>query len=48
MKSLVIIISLLSCMQLQAQVQNNCMTNDEIKSFLDSMIIYKNQFVVNR
>ena len=45
MKSLVIIISLLSCMQLQAQVQNNYMTNDEIQSFLDSMIVHKNQFI---
>jgi len=35
MKSLVIIISLLSCMQLQAQGQNNYMNNDEIQSFLN-------------
>ena len=39
---------LFTAMQLHAQGQNNYMTNDEIQSFLDSMIIYKNQFVVNR
>ena len=45
MKRLIIILSLFTAMQLHAQVQNNYMTNDEIQSFLDSMIVHKNQIV---
>ena len=30
---------------MQAQEQNNYMTNNEIQSFLDSMIVHKNQFI---
>jgi hypothetical protein len=35
MKRLIIILLLFTAMQLHAQVQNNCMTNDEIQSFLN-------------
>ena len=45
MKRLIIILLLFTAMQLHAQVQNNCMTNDEIQSFLDSMIVHKNQII---
>ena len=45
MKRLIIILSLFTAMQLHAQVQNNYMNNDEIQSFLDSMIVHKNQFI---
>ena len=45
MKRLIIILLLFTAMQLHAQGQNNYMTNDEIQSFLDSMIVHKNQFI---
>ena len=32
-------------MQLHAQEQNYYMTNNEIQSFLDSMIVHKDQFI---
>ncbi len=48
MKRLIIILSLFTALQLQAQEQNNYMTNDEIQSFLDSMIVHKNQFIGNK
>ena len=45
MKKIFIILSLFTALQLQAQEQNNYMNNDEIQSFLDSMIVHKNQFI---
>ena len=45
MKKIFIILSLFTALQLQAQEQNNYMTNNEIQSFLDSMIVHKNQFI---
>lgn len=45
MKKIFIILSLFTALQLQAQEQNNYMTNDEIQSFLDSMIVHKDQIV---
>ena len=45
MKRLIIILLLFTALQLQAQEQNNYMTNDEIQSFLDSMIVHKDQFI---
>ncbi len=45
MKRIAILLSLLAALQLHAQEQNNYMTNNEIQSFLDSMIVHKNQFI---
>ncbi len=45
MKRIIFILSLFTALQLHAQEQNNYMTNDEIQSFMDSMIVHKDQFI---
>ncbi len=45
MKRIAILLSLFTALQLHAQEHNNFMNNDEIQSFLDSMIVHKNQFI---
>ena len=45
MKRVLLFIMIFTTLDLHAQVQNNYMTNDEIQSFLDSMIVHKNQFI---
>ena len=45
MKRILLLLSLITSLNIFAQVQNNYMTNDEIQSFLDSMIVHKDQIV---
>ena len=45
MKKIFLLFILFVVVEMQAQEQNNYMTNNEIQSFLDSMIVHKNQFI---
>ena len=45
MKKIFLLFILFVVVEMQAQEQNNYMTNDEIQEFLDSMIVHKNQFI---
>ena len=45
MKMIFLLFILFVVVEMQAQEQNNYMTNNEIQSFLDSMIVHKNQFI---
>ena len=45
MKRVFLLIMIFTTLDLHAQGQNNYMNNDEIQSFLDSMIVHKNQFI---
>lgn len=45
MKKIFLLFILFVVVEMQAQEQKNYMSNDEIQSFLDSMIVHKNQFI---
>ena len=45
MKKIFLLFILFVVVEMQAQEQNNYMTNNEIQSFLDSMIVHKNQII---
>ena len=45
MKKIFLLFILFVVVEMQAQEQNNYMTNNEIQAFLDSMIVHKNQFI---
>lgn len=45
MKRILLLLSLITSLNIFAQEQNNYMTNNEIQSFLDSMIVHKDQFI---